>query len=46
VIGSRSGFQLLAERAITGLNYSAMRNAIRGRQADTPVKTPAVAFLK
>jgi hypothetical protein len=37
---------LLAARAVIGLNYSSMRKVISARQADTPVKTPAGAFLK
>jgi hypothetical protein len=51
---------MLAERAVIGLNASAMRQVMcarscapghvrqvmRARQADTPVKAPATAFLK
>jgi hypothetical protein len=37
---------MLAARAVVGMNYSALRKVIRARQADPPVKTPAVAFLE
>jgi hypothetical protein len=39
------GNPILAERAVFGLNESAMRKVIRARQADTPVKAPEMAAL-
>jgi hypothetical protein len=37
---------MLAERAVIGLNESATRKVMHDRQADTPVKALATAFLK
>jgi hypothetical protein len=37
---------MLADRAVIESNESAMRQVMRARQVDTPVKAPATAFLK